>query len=595
LLIQTEEKADSDILEKSKMRKIIGFCGTAIIIVAWLTGCNKDLSPSGRITKNGNVYDTVNAEFNYTYVEAIRQKLLGNYGDALKYFEQCIRLVPESDASYFQMAQIISESGDLKHAKEYALKALSLNDKNLWYFMTVGSICYQQKNIDSAIIYYEKASELFPYKADITGTLGNLYTENKQYSKATSVYESARRNGTMSEAMTISMVKNLLEDKKYDQALEQARLLIEKSPDEMSYNALLAEVYRSKGDYTSAKEVFQGIIDSHPDDAQAQLGLVDFLLEEKKYEEFFSIVNSVSLNSKVLVQDKIALFSKVIEDPKVISEESESLTLALLVLEACYKDDMIVPLLRTEFLIKAGRLKDAGNRLEEIIGTFPDNYYAWEKLLLVYLQIPDYKRLMMRGEECATKFNRSYFVKVLYANGALENGEYQLALDELKKAEILAGENKDQILQIATMRADIYYRMKDYPKAFQFFEEAIKTDKNDLTVLNNYAYYLAEQNLRLKDAEIMAKKVIQLDPNNTTFLDTYAWVLYKRGKCREAARIMENIIGNGGKPDSEWYEHYGYILKKLKKCEKAIDNWTIALKLDEKKSYLVKEIENCKK
>jgi tetratricopeptide (TPR) repeat protein len=594
-LIQTEVKADSDILEKNRMRKNLGFYATAILVVIWLTGCNKELFPSGTITKNGNEYDTVNAEFNYTYVEAIRQKLLGNYGDALKYFEQCIRLVPGSDASYFQMAQIISESGDLKHAKEYALKAFSLDNKNLWYLMTVGSICYQQKNIDSAIIYYEKASELFPYKPEVIGTLGNLYTENKQYSKATSIYELCEKHGTMSEAMTISMVKNLLEEKKYDEALSQAKLLALKNPDEMSYNALLAEVYRSKGDYKSAKEVFQGIIDSHPDDPQAQLALVDFLLNEKKYEEFFSIVNSISLNNKISAQDKIALFSKVIDDPGVISEESEKLTMALLVLEANYKEDMIVPLLRTEFLIKSGKLKEAGIRLEEIIGLFPENYYAWEKLLLVYLQIPDYKRLMARGEECATKFNRSYFAKVLYANGALENGQYQLALDELKKAEILAGENKDQVLQIATMRADIYYRMKDYTKAFEYFEEAIKTDKDDLTVLNNYAYYLAEQNLRLKDAEVMAKKVIQMDGNNTTFLDTYAWVLYKRGKVREAAKIMENIIGSGGKPDSEWYEHYGYILKRQKKCEKAVENWTIALKLDEKKAYLVKEIENCKK
>ncbi len=204
-------------------------------------------------------------------------------------------------------------------------------------------------------------------------------------------------------------------------------------------------------------------------------------------------------------------FSKVIEDEKIISTENERLTMALLVLEASYKDDMIVPLLRTEALINGGKFKDAAARLEEIINQFPENYYAWEKLLLMYLQIPDYTMLMVRGGECATKFNRSYFAKVLYANGALENGKYQLALDELKKAEILAGDNKDQLLQIATMRADIFYRMKDYNKAFEYFEEAIKTDNNDLTVLNNYAYYLAEQNLRLKDAEEMAKKVIQMD------------------------------------------------------------------------------------
>ena len=56
------------------------------------------------------------------------------------------------------------------------------------------------------------------------------------------------------------------------------------------------------------------------------------------------------------------------------------------------------------------------------------------------------------------------------------------------------------------MRADVYYRMKDYLKAFETFKTALKADNSDLTVINNYAYYLAEQNTNLKEAEEMAKE-----------------------------------------------------------------------------------------
>jgi len=135
--------------------------------------------------------------------------------------------------------------------------------------------------------------------------------------------------------------------------------------------------------------------------------------------------------------------------------------------------------------------------------------------------------------------------------------------------------------------------MKDYTKSFEIFEQAISINKDDLTVLNNYAYYLAEQNEKLKEAEEMAQRVIENENANTTFLDTYAWVLYKRGKLKEAARIMEKIIGSGEKPDAEWYEHYGFILKKQNKCREAILNWNIALKLDSAKRHLDIEIEKC--
>jgi Tfp pilus assembly protein PilF len=238
---------------------------------------------------------------------------------------------------------------------------------------------------------------------------------------------------------------------------------------------------------------------------------------------------------------------------------------------------------------------DASLRLEELIKVNPDNYYAWEKLLVVYLQMKNYNKLITRGEECATKFNTSLTAKLLYANGALELGKYTVALEELKKAEILAGDNKDLMVQVLTMRADVYYRMKEYIKAFETFRNAMKINSDDLTVINNYAYYLAEQNSNLKEAEEMAKRVIEKDNGNTTFLDTYGWVLYKRGKLKEAAKVMESIINKGDKTDAVWYEHYGYILKKQKKCEEAVTNWKIALQIDSTKTDLLKEIQSCGK
>jgi len=174
-------------------------------------------------------------------------------------------------------------------------------------------------------------------------------------------------------------------------------------------------------------------------------------------------------------------------------------------------------------------------------------------------------------------------------------GKYDIALNELKKAEILAENNKEFIVQVLTMRADVYYRMKDYQKSFETFETALKSDNQDLTILNNYAYYLAEQNTNLKEAEEMSKRVIEKDKGNTTFLDTYGWVLYKRGKLQEASKVMESIIKSGEKPDAVWFEHYGYILQKQKKCADAVKNWNIALKLDSAKTELLKDIENCGK
>lgn len=291
----------------------------------------------------------------------------------------------------------------------------------------------------------------------------------------------------------------------------------------------------------------------------------------------------------------MAFMTKLMDDTNIVKNYGKEMELTIMVLEANYKDDDVAMMLRPEFLQKENKTSEAALRLEEIIKQNPDNYFAWERLLLVYYELKDYRKLQERGEECATKFNRSVIAKILYAAGAMENKNFPTALEELRKADILAGDNKEMKLQVLTMKADIYYRMKNYSEAFSNFDEALKLNNNDVTVMNNYAYYLAEQNTRLKEAEKMAREVIEKEKNNNTFLDTYAWVLYKRGRTRDALKIMEKITAPDGKSDAEYYEHYGYILKKLRKCEEAVKQWKLALNLDKSKTNLIKEIENCEK
>jgi len=562
------------------------------LVLLNLSSCNKRIVPSivgGRGTKD---YDS--AAFNYVYIEAIKQKLMGNEGDALKYLEQCIKINPESDAAYYQMAQIVMASGDLKRGKGLVVKALEISPENIWYLMMIAGAHYQDHNIDSAIIYYEKAVEYFPEKENLQLNLGNLYSEQGNFNKANDIFNYLDEKYGVNESSTLAAIRNLMAEEKLDEALAKAKLLLIQYPDEIIYSGILAEIYRGMGDSEKAMEVFEELMNRSPENPQTQLSLCDFLIKEKSYEELIMMINTVVINDRINREDKITLMAQLIELPDLVSARGNNLLLTLMVLEANYKEDHIIPLLRPELLVKQEKFSDASERLEMIIKEDPDNYYAWEKLLFVYLQAGDYVMLMNRGGECAKRFNRSFIAKLLYANGSLENARYSVALEELRKAEILAGASKELANQVLTMRADVYYRMKNYSEAFEIFEEAIKANSEDVTVMNNYAYYLAEQDMNLKEAEEMAKKVIEKEANNT-YMDTYAWVLYKRGKLGEAERIMESIISSGEKPNAEWYEHYGFILKKRRKCEKAIESWNVALELDSTKKDLIKEIENCKK
>ena len=57
--------------------------------------------------------------------------------------------------------------------------------------MMMSSLYYQTKNLDSAIIYYEKAVKYFPENENLKLTLGKLYSENNNYDKAIKIFDSS--------------------------------------------------------------------------------------------------------------------------------------------------------------------------------------------------------------------------------------------------------------------------------------------------------------------------------------------------------------------------------------------------------------------
>jgi len=572
------------------MKKIENIFWTVIMVIVTLGSCSKQVSPS--LTGRIKGYDSL--AFDRIYVEAIKLKLTGNSGEALKYFEQCSKLNPESDATYYQMAQILMANGDIAAGKKYLKKAIEIDQENLWYLMMMASTYYQENKVDSAILYYEKTVNYYPEKTEMKITLGNLYSENNKYEKAIKIFESIDEEYGINRSSTVASVQNLMWAEKYPAALEKVKQLLDVYPDEILYNGLMAEIYRGMGENSKAMEVYNRMLEKNPDDPQTQLSLCDFLINEKEYDELFAVINKIIMNDLLTREDKLTLFARMIELPAIVQSKSNELKIALMILEAQYKNDHVVQILRPEVLIQEKKYDEAEELMNEIIRRQPENYFAFEKLLLFYLDREDYKKLEEKGKECATRFNRSFLAKILYATGAMENQNYEIAEEELRKAEILAGNNREMVMQVLSMKADLYYRMKQYEKAFDTFDEALANNKDDLMTLNNYAYYLAEQDERLKDAEFMAEKVIQEERNNNTYMDTYGWVLYKRGKLKEAEEIFREIIDSGGQ-DPEYYEHYGYILMKRRKCGKAIEYWEKALKMDNRKRHLLNEIEKCRK
>ena len=175
---------------KRKIRQVAYYFMIAGLIIHY--GCSRKLTEGFNAERAIIQYDT--AKFDWYFAEGTKQKLLGNAGQALKFMEECLAINPESDAAYYQVAQIMLNNGNIASGKKYIIKAAELDPKNLWYQVTLASIYYQQHNLDSAVLCYERAVKMFPEKESLQISLANLYTEENKLEKAKQANKAAAKN-----------------------------------------------------------------------------------------------------------------------------------------------------------------------------------------------------------------------------------------------------------------------------------------------------------------------------------------------------------------------------------------------------------------
>jgi tetratricopeptide (TPR) repeat protein len=567
--------------------------GRIILIISFLAfialSCTKMAVPgSGQGIKR----QESDARYDYYYVEGLRNKLTGSPADAMAMFEECIKIDPSRDGAYYQIAQIAYAVGDMNNAVRYGRKALDLSN-NIWHHMLIGNAYYKKGNIDSAIVVLEKARTEFPEEEELLFTLGNLYFESGRFLGSIQVFEYFDRKYGVGGSSAIPLIRSLLSLKRFEEAEVRLKLLIELYPDEQSFLGMLAEMYRDSGQLEKAAGVYEQLFSSEPDDIRTLVSLVDFFRRDGNYTDIFGMLNAVAIKDAIPEEEKVNFFAAQLDDKEIIENYVREYEMALLILEAAHKESPLVKLLRPELYQLTNRKKEAAELLENYLLRWGDSYYAWEKLLLLYTEAQEYEKLYSSSTGAVRRFNTAILPRLLNALASVEIGFYDEALAQLQRVKRLNDDNKDLALQILSIEADALYRKGETDSAFARFDEALTVAPDDLVILNNYAYFLAEKDIRLRDARRMIERVMEIDTTNNTFNDTYAWVLFKQKKYRKAGIVMRNIVESEDNQNAEYFEHYGYILKALKRCEEAIISWKRALIMDSSREYLNTEIEKC--
>ena len=207
----------------------------------------------------------------------------------------------------------------------------------------------------------------------------------------------------------------------------------------------------------------------------------------------------------------------------------------------------------TELFIKGKKT------LEEVCRLNPQNSEVWEELQNVYIYSGEYKKAIAAQDQVDKLIGYN-------AYSALNRYRAYVLWNKPKKAlqaveQYLKEDPTD--VKFLLFRVEVLERMNAKWKVLkQAYENALQIDKQNPTLLNNYAYGLAIHGGDLNQAERMSQMALQQQPDSPIFLDTYAWILHLKGQNTLAVFYIKKALNVAEDKDKEVIQkHYEQIIK----------------------------------
>lgn len=528
------------------------------------------------------------------FLDASKQKMLGNFEEAAALYHNCIKIDPNNAASYYELANLLTTSQQVPAALPFALRALELDPSNEWYSLFTAEIQLGMNDFQSAVRIYERLVKEHPTKVEYQYELATSYLYLNRFDEAIQAYNKIEEVIGVSEEISIQKEKIYLQMNRLDDAVKELERLIANFPEEQRYLGMLAEVYTANDMLDKAFVVYEHMAKNHPEDPILHLNLAEYHRKKGDYDASYKELKMafaspvLSIDSKIQVM--MSYYNLTSGDDKLLDQAYELLDL----LTAAHPTDAKSFAMKADFLLRDGKLKESRDAFYETVKLDSSRFMVWSQLVNTSYELRDWEAMKADSKKALELFPNQGVLYLL--NGIAHNSlkEYKQATSILSEGEIFTRTDSYMNVQLLSVLADAYNNLKQYKESDEAFEKAIKKDPNNPLLLNNYSYFLSLRAEKLERAEEMSKKANLLQPREANYQDTYAWILYQQEKYESALEWILKAIKGGGSTSGTIVEHYGDILFKLGEKDKALEQWKLALELGDHSEELLSKIEGTK-
>ncbi len=560
-------------------------------------GSTKDMSKSGK--KNAAVAEVrlspeEEQKFDYFFLEANRYKLKGEYDTAYEMYNRCLDINPQSASVLYEMAHFSLFLNQPEKARIELEKAVKLDPENIWYKQTLAAFYQQKGETDKAISVYEDIATQFPKRSEALMLLVDLYGREKRYEDVIHTLDRLEVKEGKSEQISMEKFRMYLNMNNQEKAFSEIESLVKEYPNDFRYKVILGDVYLNNDKLEEARSVFQSVLDEEPDNAPAQLSMASYYEKMGLDSLYRNQLDTVLLNKKLDTDTKLNMMRRLIIDAEQKKQDSTKVLTLFRHMMAEESETADIGMLCAQYMISKNMDEETIKPvLEHILSIEPDNTAARLQLLGYAVNKNDYKQAIAICKP-ALEYNPEviefyYYLGLSYYQADKKNEALETFLKGLEQ--ISAESDKNVISQFYELVGDLYHQKNMNEKAYAAYDSALVYNPDNISALNNYAYYLSLEKVNLDKAEEMSYRTVKAEPQNGTYLDTYAWILFEKGRYAEAKIYMDDAIKNGaGEDSSVVLEHCGDIYYMNGEKEKALEFWKQAAELEHESKTLERKI-----
>ncbi len=526
-------------------------------------------------------------------MEACRLKMKGDYQKAAELFQNSLQIDNNSAISHFELGKILLMSGDDKNGLLLLQRAVSLNNDNDWYKIYLAGVYEHIKKNEKAISIYHQLSENNPEQLEYLYHLGDLYTQMQQYKEAVKIYNKIEEQEGINEPLVLEKQRLYLLSGDKKKAKEELEALLDKHPNEARYHIILGDYFLTINDHKKAIKSYKKAKSLEPNNGFLHLSLSNYYNQEKdsinSQQELLKAFRSKDIQYEPKLQMLLNYMVQYEKDSSLLNI-IEDLTDAL---KTTYPEEANTYFFYANLWINdASKKEKVIDNLNTVLRLAPDNTDARMQLIQLAFQEEDFQQVLQYTQDALVaevKTPQIYFYRGIAAQ---QEKLIETAKEAYEQGILITPDTEPLKSQMLGSLGDVHYEMKDAKQAFGYYEAALSLNEHNVLVLNNYAYYLSEEDTLLNKAENMSAKCIELEPGNPTYLDTYAWILYKRNNNILAKFYMEKAIHNSVIKSDVLLDHYADILYANDDKIKAEEYWKMAIEAGGDKEKIEKKLLN---